>query len=406
MNPFENVKTLLLLILLTLAVFLGIGAYLYFVTTPEAFLRAMMRKMSNVETVHYVFQEESIGNVVRPGTVIQGLGFSRMVHQIQGKLKGKISGDIDLRNTNFSYTADVGLSAWDERRENLYKIDFEQIVDETGVHIRVNQAPESDQIDLSPFVGQWAKTNQDFFSQFIASPNLNEQQLRDLRNLVSETEFFNFQQKVGYNFIGFTLVRGFKVKLDKENTFEFIKNFKLLSEGRSLTRSEYRHLDDFLSEAEEMDIELWIGWNNKYLYRLQIEGEYSEANGTRIRFVVIIDLSQFNDDINIEAPEKAKSAQDILRGAGGLPTAGEAVLGGEEAPMAEPSELPVSAGTEVQADEVGFRDSDGDGLYDTFEYSLGTDINNPDTDGDGVSDGDEVKEGTNPLGTGMLFDYR
>ena len=43
-------------------------------------------------------------------------------------------------------------------------------------------------------------------------------------------------------------------------------------------------------------------------------------------------------------------------------------------------------------------DSDGDGLDDASEASLGTDPNAPDSDGDGLSDGDEVHvHGTDPL---------
>ena len=42
-------------------------------------------------------------------------------------------------------------------------------------------------------------------------------------------------------------------------------------------------------------------------------------------------------------------------------------------------------------------DSDGDGLSDSQEATLGTDPNNPDTDGGGVNDGDEVSNGTDPL---------
>ncbi len=42
-------------------------------------------------------------------------------------------------------------------------------------------------------------------------------------------------------------------------------------------------------------------------------------------------------------------------------------------------------------------DSDGDGLTDGEEASLGTDPNNPDTDGDTLNDGDEVTNGTDPL---------
>ncbi|WP_229060308.1 ArdC-like ssDNA-binding domain-containing protein, partial [Streptococcus parasanguinis] len=43
------------------------------------------------------------------------------------------------------------------------------------------------------------------------------------------------------------------------------------------------------------------------------------------------------------------------------------------------------------------KDSDGDGLTDDFEESIGTNPNSPDSDGDGVSDGVEVGSGTDPL---------
>uniref|UniRef100_UPI000255AF97 gliding motility-associated C-terminal domain-containing protein n=1 Tax=Croceivirga radicis TaxID=1929488 RepID=UPI000255AF97 len=42
-------------------------------------------------------------------------------------------------------------------------------------------------------------------------------------------------------------------------------------------------------------------------------------------------------------------------------------------------------------------DTDGDGLNNNEEITLGTDLNNPDSDGDGINDGQEVLDGTNPL---------
>lgn len=44
-------------------------------------------------------------------------------------------------------------------------------------------------------------------------------------------------------------------------------------------------------------------------------------------------------------------------------------------------------------------DTDGDGLTDEEEKSLGTDPQNKDTDGDGYLDGDEVRNGFSPLGS-------
>ncbi len=81
----------------------------------------------------------------------------------------------------------------------------------------------------------------------------------------------------------------------------------------------------------------------------------------------------------------------------------------------------------VEENPISFIDSDGDGLSDDEEQTLGTNPNlidtdndglsdyeevkifktdplNPDTDGDDYSDGDEVKNGYNPLGAGKLAD--
>lgn len=48
------------------------------------------------------------------------------------------------------------------------------------------------------------------------------------------------------------------------------------------------------------------------------------------------------------------------------------------------------AATQVALTAAAQGDTDGDGLSNTQEATLGTDPNNPDTDGDGLSDGDEV----------------
>ncbi len=47
-------------------------------------------------------------------------------------------------------------------------------------------------------------------------------------------------------------------------------------------------------------------------------------------------------------------------------------------------------------------DSDGDGLSDTIEISMGTNKDNSDTDGDGYNDKTEILNNYNPLGQGIL----
>jgi len=406
MNPFENVKALLFIVLLLLAVFLGIGIYLYFATTPQAILRGVMEELAYIDTVHYRLRFEGLGEVVQPGEEIAGLGFVKKVHYLGGRLKGDAEGDADLRDEAMPYSTDIELIAFDREKENKWTVEFEQIVTPESTFLKVGAAPRGQEIDLSSFLGKWVRTEKDFYEQFIGfiNHNLAAQQIEDLRYLFANSDIFNFKQKLGYNFFGFDLVRGFLVGIDKEKATEFVKNYQLIAEGRGLTRAEQRDLEQWLDEIEKMDIEFWFGWLNKELYQIKISGVYTEANGTEVKFVVILELSDFGKDVLIAAPDMSTTVQEVFRGAGGLPQSGEAeVLTGEET-VVEPSRLPVASGGEEPG--ASFRDKDKDGLYDVFEFSFGSDPLNPDTDGDGVNDGQEVKDGTNPLGEGMLFEFR
>lgn len=57
---------------------------------------------------------------------------------------------------------------------------------------------------------------------------------------------------------------------------------------------------------------------------------------------------------------------------------------------------------EIAMDNLSGIDSDGDGLSDMMEDSLGTDKNNTDSDGDGFSDKDELLNGYNPVNSNKL----
>jgi len=63
-------------------------------------------------------------------------------------------------------------------------------------------------------------------------------------------------------------------------------------------------------------------------------------------------------------------------------------------PICLPTFAKATAGEEDRAEII---DSDGDGLDDQLEDSIGTDKHNPDTDGDGINDGDEIKADFDPL---------
>jgi hypothetical protein len=99
-------------------------------------------------------------------------------------------------------------------------------------------------------------------------------------------------------------------------------------------------------------------------------------------------MINFEDGFDFEVPAAATACFQVAS------PAGPAVYFGADRDTVS---LPLDLNTLAPC-AGGQPDTDGDGLNDTQEASLGTDPNNPDTDGDGLDDGDEVNvRGTDPL---------
>ena len=58
---------------------------------------------------------------------------------------------------------------------------------------------------------------------------------------------------------------------------------------------------------------------------------------------------------------------------------------------------PIAGDSNAESINDGDEDSDGDGLTNAQELTLGTALNQKDTDGDGINDGTEVSEGSDPM---------
>ncbi len=154
--------------------------------------------------------------------------------------------------------------------------------------------------------------------------------------------------------------------------------------------------------ADNVDIEIWIGKDDKLIHRTKISGMFDEefinmiedemiTRGDAVekntisgdglfKFNIDINMRDFNKPVEINEPEEVENLMKAL----------EKVL--EEFMRAGVTE--------------GETDTDADGLPDYIETVYGTDPNNPDTDGDGYKDGEEVESGYDPLLSGNArLDY-
>lgn len=168
----------------------------------------------------------------------------------------------------------------------------------------------------------------------------------------------------------------------------------LLDLVRAKSGQEPEDADRILADAQAaqlagLTLRFWIGAEDHLLYRLQAADDF---------FDIRIDFSEFNAQVNIEAPTNTTLFQEILKTALPESAGATSVFGDSQLVTNSTARLPVIVVEESD-------DADGDGLDDLLEGFYGTDRSRADTDGDGVNDGDEVRSGKNPRGKGSLFSF-
>ncbi|MEA1936627.1 MAG: hypothetical protein U9N04_00765, partial [Patescibacteria group bacterium] len=203
-------------------------------------------------------------------------------------------------------------------------------------------------------------------------------------------------------------------------TSPFLTSGAIDNELKNFEEELEENREEILAVASEVlgniKTEIWIGKEDKMVYKMAVSGNFDEEFGERLEekmdkieknkysnsniynkllftnavmaewgepesppsfdvsFDMSITMSNFNQPVNISKPEKPEDLMKVLE------ELAMRSMGGMMAPG-------LSSGD----------DSDQDGLSDEMEAFYGTDPNNPDTDGDGFSDGNEVTRGYDPL---------
>jgi len=112
-----------------------------------------------------------------------------------------------------------------------------------------------------------------------------------------------------------------------------------------------------------------------------------QEEGVDATIALSYEFKNYNKPVLIEEPEESKSLIEMM-----------SALFAQFAPMLMSGEQDERVGL-MSGSQMGTTteqlDSDGDGIYDSFELQLGTDPMNPDTDGDGIPDNEDFNMPTN-----------
>lgn len=311
-----------------------------------------------------------------------------------------LSGYSSAKTSNLDSRFDISLIS-DEMQEGE-KIELETRFIQDQAYLKLS-LPSSDIIDLSILENKWLKVA---LKDTSITTDLWEG-TNKIKEAVIEHEPF----KIADTFSG-SLASG-------QKTYHYILEFdkvalekvllELEAEDASNQGQTQQELKEYINKIELISGELVVGRDDFLMHQFALsitmkEGAYSDDQLQILNLNFNLSLQSFNEPINVVEPDASVAIEEVI---GEL---FESFLANTIEPELDLVDLEEGdlidednnlEGTDLEIDME--LDSDLDGLTDYEEINIyGTDPLNPDTDGDSYSDGEEVLNGYNPLGDGLL----
>ena len=390
--------------------------------TPRQIIKASTQKMQEIKTYSYdgtielEIENKETSENFNFSVEILGKDNIADINNIKSSANLKLVADLDMDGGSQEFSFDLDAKQFGQKKTYLKINDFD-----LGM-LGMMLGPE-----VNDFKEKWYKLDIEELEKLSASASDDDSSMKmpiydinKMMALYNKYELLKFQEDLGDVKIGEVDAYHYKVKLDgialasfymevmKEMVAEMDSEDKTIEEEFNKMKEDIEKYDYLINKiTDNIDVEIWIGKNDKLIYRTKIYGEFdkefiemignemiakgdlseedfdklNEVEDASIVFYADVRMSDFNQPVEINEPEEAENLVEVLTGMlGGLIGAG------------------MNGGTGI--------DTDLDGLSDEMETFYGTDPNKSDTDGDGYTDGEEVDNGYDPLAPGTSrLDY-
>lgn len=225
------------------------------------------------------------------------------------KLKVVLKGDVNSRASDKADgTLEIKAELKDDSGESFFHLQARQAAGEA--YARLLEAPENPLLPLSKIREQWYKFNRedlvDFSRLLFAGTgqkiNTRANPVESLA--IKEFDFFKFKENLGKENLGDREVYHYLVTFNSRVLADFVSNFwgkgdKINFLGREDGRTE---------EQKRLIGQVWIGQEDKYIYRLKIEQVplSNPFSGEDLLLKVDIYFSDFNKRIKTKPPEQSR----------------------------------------------------------------------------------------------------
>jgi len=407
--------------------------------TPQQIIKSSMQEMQKVKTYSY---DGIMEFDIKTKEGLESFGFDvelsgkadqADINNIKSFNNIKIATDVD---DNQKFSVDLDTMQIGQKKTYLKLNDFDFGVTGMIMGPQINPLKEKwYKLDLEEYLYQPYASFGDIIDVDMETYDMNK-----IMELYNKYELLKFQEDLGDTKIGQIRttawippaspttggkgedidVYHYKAKLDgialinfyvdvmEEMVAEINSEDRIFYENFREIKDDIKRFDYVINDiTDNINVEIWIGKEDKLIYRTKIDGKFDKEfmtmigdkiikrgdnteekvnrdienmGDSEIAFNIDVSVFNFNQPVEINEPEEAENLVKALE-----KTLGEFMRAG------------------VTEEEI---DTDKDGLPDYMENLYGTDPNNPDTDGDGYKDGEEVESGYDPLISGNAkLDY-
>ena len=314
-------KKIALISIIVLIGIAGLGVLSYiqgwypFAPSDQEVLSRTFTKMGEIKTLHYDLAMKF--EQVEPSS-LNSLGLEEVNLNIIGDFDNS-----DAENPKSKADLEIGLSLQgmdmflkgeliSSREKAYYKI--------VTIPAPITAFLGAFGLDISKMENQWIELDvgemSDLSEEKIAE---SKKMLEEIAELFEGKEFLKINEKFPDDKIGDKKVYHFLVSLNVEviegllpDLLDILSEYDEDGAFSEIDKEEFiENFRESSEKIEEMDFELWIGTKDYLLYRFKVEEEIT-TEGETAKITVDCDLSDFDQEINIEIPENAKSIEEIF----------------------------------------------------------------------------------------------
>ncbi|OGF31688.1 hypothetical protein A2533_04770 [Candidatus Falkowbacteria bacterium RIFOXYD2_FULL_35_9] len=272
--------------------------------SPESVMKSMIKNMVKTSSYHYDASIGLLGTIPGLAVVVNPQTASN-----NDNTKIKISGDVDMSDPDkYLQLINIVLGQGDNNSDQ--NLDFSMVLSSQETYIKVNSMPQVTGTDASALGDDWYKF--DLNSLGSEAPvdeqgtELSSADLRKIKSLVSKTQFFQIVEDLGQTDLNNINTYHFRLKLNKSEIKQFLIKLNKIVDNEQLTTDEEADLEASLTKWEKFEPEVWIGVDDKLLYRVELGTNIDDPDSSISRVDAALNFSKYNKKVDIDVPATAK----------------------------------------------------------------------------------------------------